>query len=109
MAAHRSAGRKEKLMLTQEESDALMNDLKFRGRVKVCCLKYSTYIMDEANTVPAHNTRMKWAATVVQSPDAVAQQMTPSVVMDSNVQTAGADITDPALQSAVETTVNKLL
>lgn len=96
-------------MLTYEESAALMNDMAFRGRVKVGCLKYADYIFNEANTTPAHNTRMRWATTTVQSPDVVAAGIQPPVVMDSAVQEAGAEITDAALQSSIETVINKLL
>jgi hypothetical protein len=36
-------------------------------------------------------------------------QVHPLVVMDPAVQTAGAEIADPALNSAVETTVGKMM
>jgi hypothetical protein len=96
-------------MLTYEESAALMNDMAFRGRIKVACLKFADYIMLEAQSTPAHNTRIKWAQTAVLSPDVVAAQIQPPVVMDGAVQTDGAAITDEALQGTVETVVNKLL
>jgi hypothetical protein len=96
-------------MLTYEESAALMNDMAFRGRIKVASLKFADYIMLEATSTPAHNTRTKWAQTAMISPDVVAGQIQPPVVMDSAVQTAGAEIDDAALQSSVETVVNKLL
>jgi hypothetical protein len=93
--------------MTYEESAALMNDIPFRGRIKVSALKYADSILIEANTVPAHNTRLRWAQQCMQSPDMVAQNLQPPVVMDPAVQTAGADITDAALQAAVEAVVNK--
>ena len=96
-------------MLSYEESQALMSDITFRGRVKVACLKYASYIMDEAGTVPAHNTRMKWAAKTFQMPDSVAGEVQPPTVMDAAVQEKGAAITDLALQSAVEGVVNKIM
>jgi hypothetical protein len=95
--------------MTYEESAALMTDTLFRARVKVACLKYAHSIMNEANTVPAHNTRLKWATSVIASPDTVAQQIQPSTVMDSAVQLAGADLQDPSLQGAVESVFNKML
>lgn len=95
--------------MTYEESSALMSDNAFRGRVKVAALKYADSIMNEANTVPAHNTRLRWAVNTDQQPDVVAMQLQPPVVMDPAVQAAGADITDEALQGSVETIVNKLL
>jgi hypothetical protein len=95
--------------LTYETSAALMNDPAFRGRVKVACLKYAQFIMDEAPSVAAHSTRIKWAQQTMQSPDQAAAVTTPPTVMDTAVQAAGAAITDTALQSSVEVTVNKML
>jgi hypothetical protein len=96
-------------MLTYEESAALMNDFNFRGRVKVAALKYADSIMIEDDTVPAHNTRGRWALETFRNPDITAQQLHPAVVMDSAVQAAGAAVEDAALQGAVETVVNKIL
>ena len=93
--------------MTYEESAALMNDSGFRGRVKVSCLKFADSILIEATTTPAHNTRLRWAQSVIQSPDMVAAQVTAPVIMDPAVQAAGEAIEDAALQSAVEATVNK--
>ena len=97
------------MALDYKGSAALMNDLEFRGRVKVACLKFADFIMLEAADVPAHNTRMKWAQQTVVMPDASAGQVVPVVVMDPAVQQDGATIADPALQSAVEASVNKML
>lgn len=95
--------------MTYEESAALMQDQAFRGRVKVAVLKYADSIMIEANTVPAHNTRLRWASNAVQQPEVTAASIQPPVVMDAQVQADGAEITDGALQVSVETVVNKLL
>lgn len=95
--------------LSYDQSAVLMNDFEFRGRVKVSVLEYAKYIMDEATNTPAHTSRLRWAQQTYQSPDAVAQQLQPPVVMDTAVQTAGSAIDDVALQSAVEGVVNKLL
>jgi hypothetical protein len=95
--------------MTYDESAALMIDLEFRGRIKVAILKYADSIVGEANNVPAHNTRLRWAATAMQQPDQTAMQLQPPVVMDSAVQADGKDITDVALQGSVEATVNKML
>lgn len=95
--------------MTYEESAALMTDMEFRGRVKVSALKYADSIMIEASSVPAHNTRVRWAQNTMQNPEMAAQQIQPPVVMDSAVQTAGAAISDAALQGSVEATVNKML
>jgi hypothetical protein len=95
--------------MTYDESAALMTDMEFRGRVKVSALKYADSITIEANTVPAHNTRLRWAQSTMQQPDMTAGQLQPPVVMDSAVQLAGKDISDTALQGSVEAVVNKLL
>jgi hypothetical protein len=95
--------------MTYEESAALMNDVEFRGRVKVSALKYADSIMIEASTVAGHNTRTRWAQNCMQNPEMTAQQLQPPVCMDAAVQLAGATITDAALQGAVESTVNKML
>lgn len=97
------------MALTYEDSATLMVDQAFRGRVKVACLKFADYIHNEANTVPAHNTRLQWARSAFANPEQVAFQVQPPTVMDAAVQTAGAAITDAALQSAVEGVVNKML
>jgi len=95
--------------MTYEESAALMNDFAFRGRIKVAALKYADSIMGEATTVPAHNTRERWAMNTMQNPEMVAAQLQPPVVMDAAVQDAGSAILDPALQGSVEAVVNKMM
>ena len=97
------------MSLTYTQSADLMNDPVFRGRVKVACLKYATFIFDEAPTVPAHSSRIRWAQNTMNMPDSAAATVTPPTVMDVAVQTDGDAITDTALQSAVEGVVNKLL
>jgi hypothetical protein len=95
--------------MTYDESAALMTDSEFRGRIKVASLKYADSISNEPTTIPAHNTRMRWATTCMQQPDMTAAQLQPPVVMDAAVQADGSAITDDALQGSVETVVNKLM
>lgn len=97
------------MALSYEASAALMKDPTFVDRVKVACLKFADYILSEATTTPAHNTRVRWAQTATTAPDSIAQSLTPPVVMDGAVQQDGAAITDAALQTTVETVVNKLM
>jgi hypothetical protein len=98
------------MAMTYTESATLMIDMQFRGRIKVACLTFASYITGEEPTTPAHNTRIKWAQQCFASPDASAAQIQPTVVMDSKVQEAGGDaISDADLQSAVETSVNKII
>lgn len=95
--------------MTYTESAALMSDQNFRGRVQVAVLKYADSIMIEASSVPAHNTRERWAVQAMQNPAMVAAQIQPPTVMDPAVQQDGAAVTDAGLQAAVEGVVNKLL
>lgn len=95
--------------MTYTESAALMNDVDFRNRIKVACLTYANYIFGEPAGTAAHNTRYRWSQQCMQQPDQTAQQIQPNVVMQDAVQAAGANISDADLQTAVETTVNKLL
>lgn len=97
------------MALTYDQSAALMMDVAFRGRVKVAALKYADSIMIELPSVPAHNTRERWAINTLQNPEMVAAQIQPAVVMDAAVQDAGSTITDAALQGSVEATINKML
>jgi hypothetical protein len=96
-------------MLTYEQSAALMNDPVFVDRIKVALLKYADFISNEATGTTAHNTRLRWAQQTMQAPNNMAQSYAPPVVMDTAVQTQGSAISDTDLQSAVETTVNKML
>lgn len=95
--------------LTYEQSAALMSDTTFRGRVKVACLSYATYIDNEPTGTPAHNARLRWAAGCFQNPDAVANTVASPTVMDPAVQTAGSAVTDVALQAAVQGVVDNIL
>jgi hypothetical protein len=99
----------EIVALTYTESSALMTDVEFRGRIKVACLKFANYIFDEAVNVPAHASRLRWAQRTFQTPDASASDVQPTVVMDQQVQADGAAITDAALQTTVEISINKML
>ena len=95
--------------MTYEESAALMVDPAFRGRVKVAGLKYATYIQGEVPNTAGHSSRYRWAQQMALTPDQVAAQIQPMVVMDGQVQTDGAAIGDPQLQTAVEAVVNKFI
>ena len=97
------------MALTYEQSADLMHDNAFVNRVQVACLKYADFITLEAPSVPAHTTRIKWAQQTMLNPAAAASLVTPTVVMDPAVQQDGAAITDTALQSAVENSINKML
>lgn len=95
--------------MTYEETYQLMRDQIFRGRVSVACSKFASYIADEAPSVPAHPTRYKWSMTTLVNPEGATTQVIPTVVWDASVQADGAAVTDAALQTAVETSVAKLI
>jgi hypothetical protein len=95
--------------MTYDESASLMVDNGFLGRVKVGCLKYAETIMNEPSDTVAHNSRLRWARDTYQQPDIVARQVQQPVVMDPNIQIAGATASDAIIQGAVEATVNKLI
>jgi len=96
--------------MTYEETFNLTKDQVFRGRVSVACVHFANYIVDEPSTTPAHSTRIKWAQNTLIAPDVAVQNCIATVVNDDKVQEAGgAAVTDPDLQTAVETSINKLL
>lgn len=95
--------------MTYEETFELMKSPVFRGRVGVACTKFASYITDEAPSTPAHPTRYKWAQQTLVAPDVAAGVVVPTVVWDTEVQAAGAAVTDEALQAAVEIAVQKLI
>ena len=97
------------MAISYDDSSQLMKDQTFIGRVKVACLHFATYILDEPSATPAHNTRERWAMTVLSDSDAQAMKVTPTVVLDTAVQAAGGAIDDASLQTAVETAVQKLI
>jgi hypothetical protein len=95
--------------MTYEETYGLTRDITFRGRVGVACTKFASYIADEQPSEPAHPTRYKWAMQTLANPETAVVQVIPTVVWDVAVQADGSDITDQALQTAVETAVQKLI
>jgi hypothetical protein len=84
-----------------------MTDMEMRNRIKVAALKYADVILNRPLDTAGINGQRAWAKNCQQQPDMTAQQLQPAVVMDGAVQTAGKDVTDEALQAAVETTVNR--
>jgi hypothetical protein len=87
----------------------LMGDMTFRNRVKVACMKYADSIVITSAPVSTHTAAVRWAFRCFQQPDMVAAEVHPPTVMDGKVQTAGTAVTDEDLQSAVETTVGKII
>jgi hypothetical protein len=98
------------MAMTYEETFELTKDATFRGRVSTACVHYANFVTDEPTSTPAHSTRYKWAQQTLVGPEAAVNRVIATVCNDTAVQDApGAAITDAALQSTVETAVNKLL
>jgi hypothetical protein len=97
------------MALSYQESSDLMNDMAFRGRVKVAVLNFTNYIYGEPANTAGHNARYRWAQQAIDQPDLWTGKIVPPTVMDSAVQAAGSAIDDAGLQTAVETTVNKFI
>jgi hypothetical protein len=97
------------MALSYEESNNLMQDQAFRGRVKVALLKYTTYIMNEPVDTTAHSSRYRWAQRAAAGPEIAVSELTPMIVLDGQVQLDGGSITDGALQTTTESVVNKFL
>lgn len=101
--------------MTYAESATLMTDLDFKGKVKVASLKFADSILIESESVPAHNTRERWALEAFNQPDIMAQRLQAPTVMDASIQGAGVDpqgkslATDQEVQAATETVVLKML
>lgn len=95
--------------MTYEETAALMIDPTLRGRVKVAMLSWASSVNVESPTVPAHNARLRFAAQLQLQPDQRVLQIQPPTCLDPAVQSAGAAITDIALQGAVDTTINQMI
>ena len=88
--------------LSTEQSAELMNDMSFRGRVKVCCLTYAMRLLTEVQG----QGRLRWAQATMQGPDTSAMQIIPAVVMQPAVQSQGTGIDDGTLQFATEQALN---
>lgn len=84
-------------------------DSIFGGRIKVACLKFADYILNEPTNTPAHTSRVRWAQNTFQNPVMMATTVQPPVVMTGQVQADGAAVTDENLQVAVESVVGKIL
>src|SRR5262252_328357 len=100
------------MALTQVQSAALMGDVEFHGRIKVCVVQYSDSIGIQTTPVSTRQKLVQWSFAVQVTPDSIATGLQPFVVKDSKVQDAGVDedghslVSDADLQTAVETVVN---
>ena len=83
-----------------------MKDPTFYDRVKVAGLSYAQYL-----NLQAGNPRSKqvWVQQTVMSPDVTATQLVNPVVLNPNVQAAGAAVTDADLQAAVQAVADSMM
>lgn len=81
----------------------------FLQRLQVAVIHFAAYILGEAPSTPNHASRYNWAKTASMNPQAVAQAIATSVVLDGNVQTALGSVTDANLQAAAEAQIGMLL
>ena len=97
------------MAIDYKTSSDLMHDAEFNGRTRIACLTYASYIADEAITVPAHTTRLKWAQNTFANSENAVNEIMSILIGDAKVKEFGGAITDADLQSAVETSVNKTI
>lgn len=98
------------MAMSYQATFELTTDPVFRGRVSTACVHYANFITDEPSNTMAHSTRFRWAQQTLVGPEASVNRVIATVCNDAAVQEApGAAITDAALQTTVETAVNKLL
>lgn len=82
-------------------------DTTTRSRVYVAVGKYARYVVGaDPAAVPA--SRLEWAKAAIQNPHVAVEQIMLGVVGDPAYLAAGSQITDDALQSALEGAVNAL-
>ena len=97
------------MALTFEESSQLMNNVAFRGRVKVACLGLARNWIAQPTPGQGMNARIRWAQACVQNPEMTAQNTTPTTVMQDAVQSQGADVDDSTLAFSVGQAVDSML
>lgn len=83
--------------LSLEQSSQLMNNPAFRGRVKIAAMKFALLILQGAGQSQA---RLKWAQNTIGNPELSGANAMGVVTVQSQVQTAGSEITDEQLDAA---------
>lgn len=94
------------MALSFAESAELINNLDFRGRVKVAALQYAAYLATVAGN---SNSKQQWAQRTLQMPDQTAQTLVGPVVMNTNVQSLGANIDDQNLAASVQVVADMMM
>lgn len=93
------------MAMSLTDSANLINDITFRGRVKVAALQYAQYLQLQSGL---NMSKANWVQRTMQAPDQVALQLVPAVVMSPNVQQAGgAAVSDPDLIAATQVEADK--
>src|SRR5262245_23402320 len=92
-------------MATYLEIYALKKHQAFRDRVGQALINYGTYLLGQPPSRPFHEQEVKWARAASSNTDDQIYRIMGFVLGDGQVQSALGNITDPALQSVVETAV----
>jgi hypothetical protein len=88
-------------MSTYLEKQSLAMEPDFLKRVTHAVARFAFDIMNEATSVPNHNARYKWASVVIMNPTPMANSISPTVVIDPQVDANLGAVTDADLQVAV--------
>jgi hypothetical protein len=107
------------MALDYKQSSELRINPIFMGRIGTAALRWSSSILSNSSLDISTGTarrKIKFAEDVYANPVIQAQKLQPGVVQDPAVQSEDIDpnngdstITDPALQSAVEATIDKII
>lgn len=91
--------------MTYMEIFNLRASYAMRARVAVACINAAQEILAEANSVPDHAQRLKWAYTALNDSVLTAEKILWGVVSSAAIQAAGEEATDQAIQAAVNSLI----
>ena len=95
-------------MATYAELRQAVENPELNNKVRVACVMAANAVALEADTVPLHSQRIKWAAAVFENPDREGQRMVWSVLAKNASATLAQILaaTDAQVQTAVDDSVN---
>lgn len=86
---------------TLEAIDKLFRSSEIESRVRAAVLTAAKAVFFEDAGTASHVERLKWSAASMKNPDTYTTQMMSVICLESNVQTAGSQVTDSILQNHV--------
>lgn len=92
-------------MATYLEIYALKTDQDFRSRVGMSLVNYATYLLGQPAERPWHEQEVNWARRASSNTDDQIYRIMGFVLGDPQVQADLGGITDAALQTVVEVSV----